>query len=113
MSYDVWLEADTGGCCWPEVADCGNYTSNVSPMWDAGFEGIGQSKSLRELDGETAGDWGPRIRDALRWMHQHADEMRKLNPSNGWGNYEGAVKYLARLCRECHRHPKARIRVWL
>lgn len=103
MSYDVWLEIDTGG---PEPATVGNYTSNVAPMW-AGALG----HSLRDLHHQECSVALDRLRAAVRVMEAEPDRFRAMNPANGWGDYEGALGYLRDLAAACAAHPKARIAI--
>ncbi|WP_406227412.1 hypothetical protein [Streptomyces anthocyanicus] len=108
MSYDValYLQVDTGG---PEpidycAADIGNYTSNVSRMWD---EALGHR--LADLHGQNAGDSADVLKQAVADMEARPDHYRAMNPANGWGDYEGALDYLRRLMIACCAHPKAEI----
>ena len=51
MSYDIWLEIDTGGSELKEVADIGNMTSNVSGMW---YDALGHN--LGDYHGKACAD---------------------------------------------------------
>lgn len=106
MSYDIYLEIDTGG---PEPAAVGrdfNMTSNVGPMWrKAGAD-------LADFHGENAGAMARVLDAAIGKMTAYPDEYRALNPSNGWGTYEGCVEFLRELRDEFTRHPNATVRVW-
>ncbi|MFD3777331.1 hypothetical protein [Streptomyces sp. NPDC058612] len=110
MSYDVslYLSVDTGG---PEplevcVADIGNYTVNVARMWT---DALGHS--LGDLKEENAGDSLPVLTAAVDTLLAHPERYRAMEPSNGWGDYEGAVSYLRSLRDACLVHPKATIRI--
>lgn len=35
------------------------------------------------------------------------DRFKKLNPENGWGNYEGLVKFVSRYLEACRNYPEA------
>jgi hypothetical protein len=111
MSYDIslYLDVDTGG---PEpltvcVADIGNYTVNVARMWT---EALGHS--LGDLKDQPAGASLPALRLAVDQMLARPDYYRAMEPSNGWGDYEGALAYLTALRDACLVHPKAVIRIW-
>lgn len=160
MSYDFAVEVDTGG---PEPlhveprfdglhpaldsADteaigyrCGNYTSNVSPMWTrclteaAAVKPVGWWETghrmhfvgdkwervnpqpddeirLADLAGKECAAIAPLFAAAVKWGIDHLDELRELNPDNGWGNAEGAVTYLWDIQRMCEAHPKATLYV--
>lgn len=97
----------------------GNYTSNVSPMWTrcltaalqakqpTGYEGRVADVTLGGLAGKCCGDIAPLLVAAVEWGIDHLDELRELNPDNGWGNAEGAVTYLWDIQRMCEAHPNA------
>ncbi|WP_329114521.1 hypothetical protein [Streptomyces sp. NBC_01353] len=110
MSYDIslHLQIDTGG---PELVDycaddIGNYTANVSGMWQ---EALG--RRLADYHGMTAADAQADLVRAVRDMTTDAAKYEAMNPPNGWGDYEGALDYLTRLRNACLAHPKARIRI--
>lgn len=110
MSYDIslYLTVDTGG---PEplevcVADIGNYTSNAARMW-----GLALGYSLGELADRNAGDSLPVLTAAVDRMTADPAAYRALEPSNGWGDYEGALAYLTALRDACLVHPRAQIHI--
>ena len=140
MSYDFWLEIDSGG---PEPVDinprfrdvlpslrtagmagvvsvnaagehlrCGNYTSNVSEMWtECLTKGAGRTLSLACLADRTCGDIVMDLTAAVSWGCKHISELREMNPKNSWGCADGAVTYLWDIQRMCERHPKATLRI--
>lgn len=110
MSYDIslYLDVDTGG---PEpltvcVADVGNYTVNVARMWT---DALGHS--LGDLKEKNAGDSLPALTAAVVRMTVTPEHYRAMEPSNGWGDYEGALAYLTALRDACVVHPKATIHI--
>lgn len=108
MSYDGYLEIDTGGPEPAVVAEIGNCTSNVRPMWSKALTAAaGADSHLHETHGRTAGDVLPLLRAAVVHMEDHPAEYRELNPANGYGHYEGALNYLRRTAQLCAAHPKA------
>lgn len=145
MSYDFWVEMDSGG---PEpmlaepffsdihpdlpsdgiagtvsvtgrgYARCGNYTSNVSDMWReclsaAHRELGGASPAIRlsECDRMRCDRRIELLSRAVAWGIEHIDELREMNPGNGWGNAEGAITYLWDIQRMCEAHPNAILRI--
>lgn len=111
MSYSIHLAAPftTGG---PEIqwhcpADIGNYTSNVSPMWThaLGYE-------LADLKDRLAADALPDLQRAVAAMEADPDKYEAMGPTNGWGGYEGAHRYLRDLRDACATHPGTAIRIW-
>lgn len=113
MSYDGWLYIDTGG---PEpaiVAELGNYTSNVAPMWGLALEKAGENIRLSDTEGRTAADVLPLLRRAVAHMEDFPEVYTPMNPSNGWGDYEGALNYLRGVVEQCVKHPKAYLHWWV
>ena len=49
----------------------------------------------------------PLIDAAMIYMREHMDEMRALNPPNGWGDADGALRFLGKIREETLKHPKA------
>jgi post-segregation antitoxin (ccd killing protein) len=64
---------------------------------------------LRDLENKTGAELASLLKEAIEWAVEHLDELREMNPSNGWGNAEGAVTYLWDIQRMCEMHPKARL----
>ena len=107
MSYDVWLEADLGG---PEPVPVGaldaNYTYNVAPMFRAA---IGETPNDRDkLSAETVGN---RCEMILTAFSDDAAKFVAMNPPNGWGDFEGAKRFIVTIMDECQRAPRAIFRV--
>ena len=103
MSYDVGMEVDTGAEYPADVGEWHNYTYNVSPMFYAAFGDDG----LRSLHGKTGEEAAPLISAAMEYFREHESELRAMNPANGWGNYEGAHRFLGKILNEAQQHPKA------
>lgn len=47
----------------------------------------------------------------LKLLMKKPTEFKKLNPENGWGDYEYFGKFVTNLLLNCHKYPKARIQV--
>lgn len=113
MSYDGWLVIDTGGPEPAEVAELGNYTSNVAPMWHKALVAAGEDIRLSDTEGRNAAEVLPLLRRAAAHMHENPDEYRLMNPSNGWGDYEGALGYLDGVVLLCEQHPRTQLHWWV
>lgn len=106
MSYDIWLEIDTGG---PEPAvvgsDSWNYTSNCAEMWrEAGA-------NLADFHGQPAVECIPTLRTAIQTMEADPARFEAMNPENGWGSYATLVPRLRVLLEEFEAHPRAIVTV--
>lgn len=110
MSYDIHLEIQVDdGRGEPFItvpADIGNYTSNVSGMWDGAL-----GYRLADLDDRGAGDVIDDLAHAVARMESCPATFQAMNPPNGWGDDEGALDYLRRLRDACRAYPNAVIRI--
>lgn len=107
MSYSIWLYKELDGEQY-EVFEVGNYTSNVSPMWT---KALGQNLGDLIDAIPDARILGPLIGMGIATMRGSADELRAMNPANGWGDYDGALAYLEKLLLGCRLHPDAKVEV--
>ncbi len=106
MSYDLWLTIDTGGPEPAVVADVGNMTSNVGPMWRlAGAD-------LAGFHGKPVADCVDQLRAAVADMRANPGKYLPLNPPNGWGDYHGCLEYLTDMLAAFEAHPKATVMVF-
>lgn len=106
MSFDVYLEIDTGGEYPATVAEVGNITYNVNPMFR---EALGCG--LRETNGRNAEELLPELRRAIADMRDRPDVYSAMNPPNGWGNSGITLGFLEGFAAACARHPKATVSV--
>lgn len=82
-----------------------NITHNLNSMFDrAGLYDI-----LWRGDGLIAGDVLPRLEEGLKLMLSNRSTFEALAPSNGWGNYDGALRFLLDIIRACTQYPEATI----
>ncbi|HEY9367540.1 hypothetical protein [Streptomyces sp.] len=106
MSYWTYLEIDTGTQA-VDVVEIGNYTANVGVMWCDALGG----KLLREFDGAPCSEAAGPLAEGVKRMEANPDHFRAMNPPNGWGDYEGALRYLRDIAEACVEHPRCRIRI--
>ena len=105
MSYDIWLEVDTGGAEPAEVGHPWNYTGNCAPMWRAA--GI----DFAALGGSTAYLVTPDLEHAIETLKADPERFRAMNPANRWGDYDSLLDALGQLLDDWKRHPMATVRV--
>lgn len=106
MSYDVRLDIDCGGPEPVTVADCGNMTSNVGPVW----RHVGAD--IAEFHEKRAADCLPALVEALRLLNASPRSYDHLVRGGGaWGTVESAIEYLTVLERDFRRAPNATVRV--
>lgn len=53
----------------------------------------------------------PLLREGLALLQSDPDKYQPFNPSNGWGDYDGLVKFVANYLRACEAHPDAVVEV--
>lgn len=107
MSWSIWLEADLGGPEPAEVWDRGlSPTYNLAPMLaEAGLQ-------IRGLDGIQAATAAEPLGMVIQRLEADPERFKALNPSNGWGDYDGLLhKVLKPLFEACVMYPKAIVRV--
>jgi len=111
MSLDagLFINVDTGGDePYAVTLYDANITHNVSPMWRA----AGVFNALyghEEWDREdvTAAELIPVLENGLNEMTNHRARFEVMNPENGWGDYDGAVRFLFKLLCACREHPRS------
>ena len=107
MSWDVHLEADLGAGEPVRVGDLdANYTYNVSPMFSAVI-GTG----LDDLDGIRASEMADKCTAILDAFNREPAKFKAMNPTNGWGDFEGARNFIQTILDACRAAPNATLRV--
>lgn len=67
-----------------------NYTYNVAPMW---YDFL-KKKCIREFYGLSGRESLPVLRKLRDHMEDNAEMLIAMNPSNGWGDYYGALDFV-------------------
>lgn len=55
----------------------------------------------------TAKDIIDKLEQGIKTLEKKPNHFKQLNPSNGWGNYEGLLKFAKEYLTACKEHPKA------
>lgn len=84
-----------------------NATHNLTPMWSK----AGCYSVLYESHGKPAKEILSPLITGLTNMLKNSEEYRKLEPSNGWGDYDGAIEFLVRVIKDCASNPDTIIEV--
>ena len=98
MSYDIHITET--------ILDI-NYTFNVAPMFQLAL-GKGGIKQLNELNREEAIKL---LKVGIKDMEENPEIYKKLNPENGWGNYEGALNTLIKIFNSLEENHNAEVSV--
>lgn len=109
LSITIGIDVDTGSSE-EQYYTVGsfNITHNVSPMWRK----AGVYECLYKWHERKASEFIEPLSKGLADMLTNPDEYRKLNPSNGWGHYEGAKNFLKGVLDCCAEHTKCNIWIW-
>jgi hypothetical protein len=100
---DIIIKHEDGYSTNVEVVD--GHTYNLTPMWRK----AGIFDYSHDLQGRNAGELAPILAAGLIDALSHSDDYRELNPSNGWGDYDGFVEILTRFTRLAYEHPTGTI----
>jgi hypothetical protein len=88
----------------------GNITHNLGQMADAANLYIYVWRP-DEIGFDTAGQLVQPLRAGLARLKSDAAFFTRLNPENGWGDYEGLVGFIERYLKACEEHPAAIVKV--
>ena len=88
-----------------------NITHNLSKM--ANQAGLYTALWRPEEAGfETAKDITGILEEGLTRLKRDPDFFRVYNPPNGWGNYDGLVRFVENYLEACRKYPDAKIRAY-
>lgn len=85
------------------LAELGNYTRNVSPMFRHALAPLHGVTVLGDLDGLPCATLAYSLPVAVARMESDREQLLPLQPANGWGDYAGALAYLQGLRDGCQR----------
>lgn len=106
MSLDVYLTLPNG-----EEVYTDNITHNLNKMADA----AGIYNCLwrpDEINITKASELIEPLTEGLSKLMFHPEVYKAYNPENGWGSYDGLVKFVQEYLDECKDHPDAQVSVW-
>lgn len=85
-----------------------NYTYNVHPMYTA--TGVIGDASLTKLFHHMPTLEAAEIADKIvEEMEKDPEKYIALSPENGWGSYDGALKFMRKISRYCKRMPHSTV----
>lgn len=102
-----------------EMADaCGLYDVlwrpyRLDPNWNLKLE----KKSDKEYEFENAvtmkaADLIQTLDKGLKELESNPAKYKEFNPDNGWGSYEGLVKFTKNYLKACKKYPTAIVKTW-
>lgn len=106
MSLDVYLECP---CCKTTL-----FTSNITHNLNKMATEAGLYKACwrpEEIGATTASQISPLLSEGLARLRNTPEKFRAMNPENGWGDYEGLVRFVGEYMNACIIHPDAKVTV--
>lgn len=79
-----------------------NITYNLAPMY---YKAIDEKLGLKKLKCMICEKALPIINKAIDDMIKNKKEYEKLNPSNGWGTYDGLLEQFREMRTICEDNP--------
>jgi hypothetical protein len=102
----------------PSTVDIGGgdevYSSNITHNLNTMADAAGIYQHLwrpEEVQATKACDLIGPLADGLGILRADPEKFKKLNPENGWGDYEGLVEFVEKYLAACKANPDAMIRV--
>lgn len=110
MSLDIeLLDNYCEHCQRGDVVFSANITHNLGEMAEAA--GIYRAMwRPEEIGAKWARDVTQILLDGLELLRESPNRFRKMNPSNGWGSYEGLVRFTEGYLAACLEHPDTLIK---
>ena len=90
------------------------YSANITHNMDAMADAAGIYKHLwrpDEIGITTASQLVEPLKDGLAVLQSDPAKFKASNPSNGWGDYDGLVRFVADYLAACIRMPNAEVSV--
>lgn len=109
LDFSLYLKCEDAGDGQEHIKELldMNITHNVAPMWRE----AGCYEALYKSEGDLAKDHVDAVSKAVLFMLADREKYEEMNPSNGWGDYEGALKWLQEVRNAMERYPLSRIHV--
>jgi hypothetical protein len=88
-----------------------NITHNLTKMADeAGVYGVLWRPNENGIT--TAKELIDPLRESLHKLKLDPEKYKVFNPENGWGTYDGLVKFIENYLDACYEYPEAKVEVW-
>ena len=91
------------------------YTANITHNLGKMAEDAGIYQYLwrpGELDIKYAKQLIEPLRVGLELLESDPARLEKFNPANGWGDYDGLVRFVKKYLAACEEYPEAEVSVW-
>ncbi len=104
MGLDLYLEVEDCKHCGRDAhTESFHCTYNLTPMWQAIWK---KDDKLIDIDGYKGKEAAVKLGAALVMMEDKHEELKKLNPPNGFGSYDGLYELLKCLLVASQKYPE-------
>ena len=88
-----------------------NITHNLNTMADKAdiYEALWRPNEIGLTQANQIID---KLEIGLMTLRQNPEYFKLFNPKNGWGDYEGLVKFVEEYLKACKENPDAEISTW-
>lgn len=90
---------------WINVID--SQTGNLRPMWT---KAVSFLEVTRDFEGKVCGDILLDLKSGLMDILDHPSDYIALNPTNGWGDFDGFFETYVRLVQQAAKYPSGVLR---
>lgn len=113
--YEAWCRCDQCGHEHTRINRDELYTANIThnltkmaravgvylPLWHPGDIGITKASQLVGT-----------LEAGLNVMQSDRERIEQFNPPNGWGDYDGFLRFVREYLGACKEHPEATVEAW-
>lgn len=92
-----------------------HYSANITHNLTSMASEAGIYKALwrpEEINISSAGQLIPILEEGLKKLGDNREHFETFNPSNGWGDYDGLVRFTRKYLKACKENPDAKVLVW-
>lgn len=108
MGWSLYLKSgECPSCHRTEDLGAWSCTYNLNSM----LRGAGLD-DIRALRGQKGEQIAATLRPVLATLRAEPERFRAMNPSNGWGDYDGLVPVIAEIVEACEKNPSAVMGGW-
>lgn len=90
------------------------YTANITHNLNKMAEDAGIYKHLwrpEEINIKVASELVEPLTDGLILLASDPNRFKQFNPDNGWGDYEGLLRFVADYLGACRKYPQATVEI--
>lgn len=88
------------------------YADNITHNLNKMAEECGLYEPLWRPSVSKAKELITKLEKGIKKLKENPDKFKKFNPENGWGNYEGLLRFAENYLQACINNPETEIKVW-